>query len=125
MARMQLQVLRGMSSLLNSSSLEGLGAICRGFASNSYTFSSSSVGNKERSSKVVSATWDVFGHKYFEASGIRTLSAESNGKGGDGEAEKRHQSTKIDGGQKYSVVQIDSDGSWRTVWRNAAELVSA
>ena len=31
----------------------------------------------------------------------------------------------LDGGHKYIVVQIDCDGSWRTVWRNAVELVSA
>lgn len=63
---------------------------------------------------MVLARWDMVGHL-----GIRAFAADSIGNGGD---EKPHPETKVDGGKKYSVVQIDSDGSWRTVWRNAVEL---
>jgi hypothetical protein len=116
----RLQILRRIASFSVSSSLECLGVPCRGFTSNRYTVSNSWLVNERRgTSKVVVARWDMVGH--FEASGIRTFAAESSGNGGD---EKPHQETKIDGGKKYSVVQIDSDGSWRTVWRNAVELVS-
>ena len=128
MARLQLQMLRRIAFFSSSRSLECLGEACRGFASNSYTFSNSCVVNKEeRSSRVVLARSEMLGHfkaKYVEASGFRTLATESSGKGGDDGSEKPKQPTKIDGGKKYSVVQIDNDGSWRTVLRNAVELVS-
>lgn len=116
----RLQILRRIASFSVSSSLECLGVPCRGFASNRYTVSNSCLVNERRgTSKVVLARWDMVGH--FEALGIRTFAADSIGNGGD---EKPHPETKVDGGKKYSVVQIDSDGSWRTVWRNAVELVS-
>lgn len=126
MARLPMQLLRRISCFSNSS-FECLGT-CHDFASNRYAFSNSySINRQKRSSRVVLTTWDVLGHfkaKQFEASKIRTLATESTGKGGEDELEKPRQSTKIDGGKKYSVVQIDSGGSWRTVWRNAVELVS-
>ena len=124
----RLQMLRRISnSFSNSFSLDCLSVTCRGFASNSCTFRISSLVNNETTSKVVFERWGLLGHgkaQHLEASGIRALSGESSGKGGEGEPEEPHQETKIDGGKKYSVVQIDNDGSWRTVWRNALEIVS-
>lgn len=36
---------------------------------------------------------------------------------------EHHHSTKIDGGKKYSAIQVNCDGSWHTIYRNASELV--
>lgn len=127
MARLQMHVLRRVCSFSNSSSVELLGAAWNrrfsAHALNGVTFSRSSVNDERRIWQVLSRG-DVLGR--FEAkycgSGIRTLTSIEGGKEGK-EEEKLHHSTKIDGGKKYSVVQIDSDGSWRTVWRNAVELV--
>lgn len=126
MARLQRQLLRSVYSFLNLSSAECLGVACRGFATQtpkSFTFSTGLV-SKERNCKVLAGLdlFKVYFNGKYSASGIRVFSAES-GEGGDGE-EKVHHLTKIDGGKKYSVVQIDTDGSWKTVWRNAMELVS-
>ncbi|KAG0592720.1 hypothetical protein M758_1G268200 [Ceratodon purpureus] len=126
MARLQMHVLRRVCSFSNSSSVELLGAAWNrrfsAHALNGVTFSRSSVNDERRIWQVLSRG-DVLGR--FEAkycgSGIRTLTSIEGGKEGK-EEEKLHHSTKIDGGKKYSVVQIDSDGSWRTVWRNAVEL---
>jgi hypothetical protein len=35
----------------------------------------------------------------------------------------QHTTTKLDGGRKYSVVQINSDGSWQSRCLNSTELV--
>lgn len=104
MARLQFQLLRRIcSSFSNRSSV----AECRdvGVLKN-YTFSNGLLAR---------------GH----ASILRTFTTEGPGKEEDGDDAKPHHATKIDGGKKYSVVQIDSDGSWRTVLRNAVELVSS
>lgn len=102
--------------------------------------------SEERVIPKVSAPWYLQGgihHGRDLTIGIRTLCTEGESKKDrktatsveDGESNeskktaskephRQHRSTMIDGGKKYSVVQIDSDGSWRTVARNATELVS-
>jgi len=93
----------------------------RGFTSyNNYAFSKSLDYDEGRVGKG-SARGDFLGH-FRCASIIRTLTTEGGKEDKDGETP--HHSTKVDGGVKYSVVQIDSDGAWRTVLRNAVELVS-
>lgn len=125
MARLQIQVLRRVCSFLNSASVECLGvAVSRRFSAPAWSeFAFTRRWGKEegRISQVLSSG-NFLGHfnAQYSALGIRTLTSTGGGK--DHSDNPHHHSAKIDGGKKYSVVQVDSDGSWRTVWRNAVEL---
>lgn len=111
MARLQLQFLRRISSVA-----------FRGFTAQA-SHGNSLPGNEQGRIWNRLARGGFLGHFHARccASIIRTLTTEGGKEGSDGD--KPHHSTKIDGGKKYSVAQIDNDGSWRTVWRNAVELV--
>ena len=112
MARLQIHVLRRVCSFASSSFSAGK-ALNDGFSRSAVIDGFRGFVNQER------RTWQRGDFVKYCASGVRTLTT-----GGEG-GKPHHHATKVDGGKKYSVVQIDSDGSWRTVWRNAVELVSS